>query len=131
MLWALVLKQSDVEYFRMSEFAQSTGQFAVGWKKNETRRRNLLEKLVGIIKRHVRCWIGACVSQQEYDAADSIYRLREFLQPYPVCGVTCVQMAHQWKDRQYHLDHVPIEYVFEGSVATSDGLSGIRKKAHR
>jgi hypothetical protein len=43
---------------------------------------------------------------------DHIYQLREYLLPYALCGLTCVQMTHKWRDAN-HLDYLPIEYVFE------------------
>jgi hypothetical protein len=103
--WSPALEENNLRYFRMSEFAQSVGEFKTGWKKNEDRRRKLLERLVGIIANHIAVWIGICVSQKDYDAADRIYQLREFLQPYPLCGVTCIERRN--------LDYMPMEYIFE------------------
>jgi hypothetical protein len=110
--WSPILKKSGLAYFRMSEFAHSTGQFKSGWKKNEERRRQLLLDLATVIHRNVRCWIGACVSQRDYDAADEIFELHEFLQPYPLCGYTCVELAYKWRELR-HLDYLPMEYIFE------------------
>jgi len=120
--WRLALADNDLRYFRMSEFAQSVGEFKTGWKKNEDRRRQFLERLVGIIANHIAAWIGVCVSQKDYDAADRIYQLREFLQPYPLCGVACIERAHIWRKTK-NLDYMPMEYIFEEGDEYSGQLS--------
>lgn len=113
----------------MSEFAHSTGQFKNVWKDNEERRRRLLLDLVVAIHNNIRCWIGACVSQHDYDAADEVYELREFLQPYPLCGYTCVELANKWREL-HRLDYLPIEYVFEKGDAHVDQLSKMVRQHH-
>jgi len=119
--WTAALRENGLLYFRMTEFAQSTRQFKVGWKANETRRREFLLRLAQIIVDHVACWIGVCVSQKDYDAADSIYQLHEFLQPYPLCGLTCLELAHKWQ-KIHRLEYLPMEYVFEDGDEYSDQL---------
>ena len=110
--WRQALADNDLRYFRMSEFANSFGQFEKGWKRNEKRRREVFTRLTQIVVDHVGCWVGASVSQQAYAAADRIYQLREYAQPFTVCGLTCVGLAHKWQIGQ-HLDYLPMEYVFE------------------
>lgn len=107
-----LLEPNHLKYFRMSEFAHSTKQFAKGWKKNETRRREFLQHLARIVVEHVASWVGVRVSQSEYDAADRIFQMQETLQPYPLCGVTCIELAQQWQLAN-KLDYLPMEYVFE------------------
>jgi hypothetical protein len=120
--WTAALTDNHLKYFRMSEFAHSTGQFAKGWKRNEERRRAFLERLIKIIVRHVKCWTGVCVSPEDYKAADEVYELHEYLQPYALCGLTCVEIAHEWKSWQHHLDHIPMEYIFECGDDYADQL---------
>jgi hypothetical protein len=118
--WRQALADNHLHHFRMSEFAHSVGQFKNGWKGHEAKRRALLERLVGIIAKYVKCWIGACVSQKTYDAADRVYLLREYLHPYPLCAVACVEMAHYWRDRRF--GYLSIEYVFEDGDDHQDQL---------
>jgi hypothetical protein len=40
--WCRILIEFGLQYFRMSEFAQSVGQFRTGWKNKESKRRALL-----------------------------------------------------------------------------------------
>lgn len=110
--WASVLAEEHLEYFHMKEFAPSVGQFAKGWKKNEQRRRKLIQQLTTIIQEYVPYWIAMCVAETDYEQADRIYELREYAQPYPLCGLACINAAHEWRDAQ-HLDYLPMEYVFE------------------
>jgi hypothetical protein len=65
--WKLALSDNGLTYFRMSEFAQSKGQFANGWEGNEDRRRAFLNRLIGIIIPTVKCWIGAAVFLRDYE----------------------------------------------------------------
>ncbi|MGA7870659.1 MAG: hypothetical protein WCA22_07145 [Candidatus Binatus sp.] len=110
--WRQALEDNDLAYFRMSEFAHSVGQFAKGWKRNEKRRQQFFLRLAQIIVNHVACWIGASVSQETYEAADRIYQLHEYSQPFTVCSLTCIDLAHKWRANR-HLDYLPMEYVFE------------------
>jgi hypothetical protein len=120
--WAQALADNNLKYFRMSEFAQSVGQFAVGWKNREDRRRAFLLRLARIIAEHVACWVGACVSQRDYNAADRVYELHEYLQPYPLCGVTCIELAHKWQ-KANKLDFLAMRYIFEDGDQHSGQLS--------
>jgi hypothetical protein len=108
-----VLAEFGIAYFRMAEFAHSVGQFANGWKKNESKRQAFLQRLILIMaKGYISQWLGACISQKAYDTADAIYQLHETLRPYPFCGWACVELAHDWQKKS-NLDYLPMEYVFE------------------
>ena len=96
----------------MSEFAHSVGQFAKGWKRNEERRQEFFSRLAKIVVSRVSCWVGASVSREVYEAADRVYRLHEYTQPFTACGLTCINLANQWQTG-HHLDYLPMEYVFE------------------
>ncbi len=110
--WTQALHDNGLDYFRMSEFAHSSGQFKDGWKNDERRRQELLRRLVGIAAKYVQCWIGVALFRSDYDKADAIYQVHEFLQPYPLCNINCVELALEWA-RTQKLDYLPIEFVFE------------------
>ncbi len=112
--WRAALAEDNLKYFRMSEFAQSTRQFKKGWKNNETRRRDLLQRLVSITIAHVKCWVGrAAASFGEITMdANRVYQLEEYLQPYPLCAEACIDIAREWQNLS-RLDYLPMEYVFE------------------
>jgi|SRR5208282_5813155 len=110
--WRQALKDNDLEYFRMSEFAHSVGQFEKGWKRNESRRQEIFLRLAQIIVNNVACWVGVSVAQEEYEAADRVYQLHEYSQPFTVCSLTCIDLARKWQSSR-HLDYLAMEYVFE------------------
>jgi hypothetical protein len=110
--WKTALDENSLLYFRMSEFAQSTGQFKVGWKNNEKRRRVLLERLTQIMAKHVRYWMGVCIYRSDFDKANKVYQLEEHYHPYTMCGQTCAELAYKWRNNN-HLEYLPIEFVFE------------------
>jgi len=110
--WCSALRDNSLRYFRMSEFAHSTGEFAKHWKGYEKRRQEFFLRLAHIIVDHVAFWVGASVSQRHYEAADQIYQLHEYQQPYTVCGLTCIDLARKWRDAN-HLEYLSMEYVFE------------------
>ncbi len=110
--WKAALAENGLKYFRMSEFAHSTVEFKTGWKKNEDRRRRLLERLAKIATEHIWYWMGVSVYRSEYDKANKIYQLEEYFQPYALCGLTCVEFAHKWREAN-HLDYLPIRCTFE------------------
>src|SRR5260370_7921937 len=85
--WKAVLDAYGLKYFRMSEFAQSTGQFK-GWKDQEQRRIALLDALIGLLKSRALHWFGACVLSSDYDCVDADYQLHEFATKYALCATT-------------------------------------------
>lgn len=111
--WSAALSAEGLQYFRMTEFAHSRGEFAIGdWKHNEERRRIFFRRLAQIIVEHVACWVGVAISRKGYEAADRIYELHEYTQPYTICALTCIDLARKWQAAQ-HLDYLPLECVFE------------------
>ena len=110
--WTEVLEPEGLKYFHMTDFAQSTGQFASGWKYDEGRRRKLIQELTRVICGYVQWFVSSYVLQKDYDAANYVYMLHEYAQPYPLCGLKCIEKAHEWRIAQ-RLDYLPMEYVFE------------------
>jgi len=110
--WKRALDDNGLLYFRMSEFAQSTGQFKIGWKNNELRRRLLLERLTEIMAKYVMYWMGVCIYKSDYEKANKIYQLEENYHPYTMGGQTCAELAYKWRNNN-HQEYLPIEFVFE------------------
>jgi hypothetical protein len=110
--WSEVLASEGLAYFHMREFAHSREQFSQGWGDDENRRRNLIQQLTALIVKYVPYWVASCVLKKDYDEANRVYRLAEYLERYPLCSLTCIQMAHAWRDA-HGWDYLPIEYVFE------------------
>jgi hypothetical protein len=112
--WAKLLADAGVPYFRMAEFAHSTGVFK-DWKGNEGRRRAFLIKAIDIICEHVWVSIAAGVVLPAWQQCNQRYRLdEEDFRPYALCGWTCVDHVRLWcraQRRPYQLGDVLL--VFE------------------
>jgi len=52
------------------------------------------------------------VKQQDWETANEVYEMRENLQPYALCGLTCIQIADNWQ-KASGLDYLPMQYIFE------------------
>ena len=63
--WGQVLKESKLEYFHMTDFENSQGQFS-GWSKEE--KHDLLNKLLPIISEHTFWSVGCVVDRNLFDA---------------------------------------------------------------
>lgn len=109
--WHLTLKEFDVKYFHMKEFAHSVGQFD-GWKNDESKRQEFLVRVKDVIERHVQYWVGAVLIKADYLKVDSDYQLHEHLSPFPLCGFICVEAVERWRKAHNLLDS-SIEYIFE------------------
>lgn len=109
--WNLILKEFDVKYLHMREFAHSVGQFD-GWKNDESKRREFLVSVKDVIERHVQYWVGAVLIKADYLRVDSDYQFHEHLSPFPLCSFTCVEAVERWRKAHNLLDS-SIEYIFE------------------
>ncbi len=69
--WNAVLKQFDVPYFHMREFAHSVDAYAVGWKGKEEKRKAFIDGLVKALLPHAAYWTGACVVRDDYLRVDA------------------------------------------------------------
>ncbi len=65
--WRARLAEDGLTYFHMVDFAQSVEEFSKGWKKDEPRRRRLLNDLLEIIEGHVYHKVGVMVEIKGYD----------------------------------------------------------------
>jgi hypothetical protein len=108
--WRGLLAHNQLEYFRMAEFAHSTGQF-VAWKGDEKRRKEFLEKLIAVINSHCSISIGVFVALEEYGLVNQVHLLNEFMPPYVLCALSCIKKAREYRDR--HHPGESLELVFE------------------
>jgi len=109
--WNLVLEEFGVKYFRMAEFAHSTGQYSE-WKGKEDRRRSFLKKLTSVIRIRVRRSFGLALLLDDYNAVNADFELSERLgHPFPLAGVTCVNMIGAWAENASV--KTPILFTFE------------------
>ncbi len=110
--WAFALAAEGITILHMKEFAHSTGQFAVGWKNDEPRRRRFLQSLHRVIKRRTDRPISATLILSEYKAVDKVYKLHESIgQPYSVTAQLAITLTRKWMKRSHPKDD--ILFIFE------------------
>lgn len=111
--WKGLLEEFKVPYFHMRKFAHSIGPFAP-WKGDEKRRRQFIERLVGILRRRVTVSIGLALLLDAYREVVTPEKVAEFGTPYALCGNLCVRLTGEWAQRRQHDE--PIRYVFESGA---------------
>jgi len=108
--WLARLKIDNIAYFRRSECASNTGQFA-GWdKKPKAKKNKLLRDLIGIINHTTICKTGCIVENRILKATLSQEIETQFhLHAYAFTGIVSVSELYKWRDRE-QID-APIECV--------------------
>ncbi len=100
--WQEVLAGANVEYFRMSEFENSRGQFD-DWEKDE--KETLLNKLLPIIDAHTFWSIGCIVLRQSFDSLLSEDVKRICGDAYGVATLACLRNLGQiWQKHDAWVD---------------------------
>jgi hypothetical protein len=110
--WNEALAIDGIKVFHATEFANSFGEFAEGWKGNESRRRALIQRLLNVLAGTIKWWCGVAVQQSEFNKADVVYELHENFHPFALCGETCIDFALKWRYAN-RLEHLPLKYFFE------------------
>jgi len=110
--WRKRLAADGLTYFRMSEFAQFSGQFSDrdAWK--EPRRRTLLGNLIEIIQAHAYHKFGVSVVNAEFGRLADDMREHFRLTAYVLAGRTCAGHVRQWALEE-RMGQAPIAYIFE------------------
>ena len=110
--WNEALAIDGVKVFHANDYAYSQGEFAHGWKGNETRRRAFARRLLEVLAKRLKWWDAVAVRQTEFEKADAIYQLHENYQPFALAAESCVDWAFKWRDLN-NLDYLPLKYFFE------------------
>jgi len=125
--WRGLLKEFDVPYFHMKEFAPSTGIFK-DWKDKERRRRKFLQRLIDITVANTEQSIAAGVLLNDWRKANRRYKLKENdWAPYALCGRTCVDQVYKWCDEQGHSRN-QVVFMFEDGDEDQNALNNRVKK---
>lgn len=110
--WNEILADVSVKRFHMKDFAHSRGEFE-HLKGKESKRRRLIEQLVGTIRVRVRKSFSCVVILKDFRDVDGKYQLREYLgNPYSFCGRHCAARVRLWA-QHYDYPESQIRYVFE------------------
>ena len=110
--WNEALAIDGIKVFHANDYAYSKGEFARGWKSNETRRRVFARRLLEVLAKRLKWWCAIAVQQTEFEKADIVYRLHENYQPFALAAESCVQWAFDWRVHN-RLDYLPLKYFFE------------------
>jgi len=105
--WNDALAIDGIKTFHANEFASSRGEFAHGWKGNETRRRAFARRLLEVLAKRLKWWYAVAVRQSEFEKADAIYQLHENYSPFALAAESCVDWAFKWRDEN-RLDYLPL-----------------------
>ncbi len=100
--WQEVLSESQIDYFRMSEFEHSRGQFD-GWPK--AAKEELLNKLLPIIHDHTFWSIGCIVLRPWFDSilSDAVKQICG--DAYGVAALACLRHLGQiWQKEDAWMD---------------------------
>jgi hypothetical protein len=110
--WQKRLKEDDISFFQMNQFANSRGQFKDGWKDNEPRRRNLLCDLMEIILEHTFRKFGCVIENRKFREIITDAQLSKWrLDAYSFAGFYCALQVDHWR-RFEKFDDFPL-FVFE------------------
>jgi hypothetical protein len=125
--WRARLAEDGIEFFRMSEFAQSQGQF-VGWDRQETKRRAILSDLSDIIFNHAFRKFGCAVVNKTFTEHFSEKNRHLFrINSYCLAAMTAAATVDNWAESERI--RTPVELVFEdgdeGKGMLMDRMSGI------
>ncbi|MEP6934241.1 MAG: DUF3800 domain-containing protein [Nitrospirota bacterium] len=82
--WKTVLDKFCVPYLHMKEYAHSTGAFQVGWKGEETKRRDFLSSLMDIMVPYVMTYLGATVLIEDFNRLTDSQK-KVLLDPHFMC----------------------------------------------
>ena len=112
--WRKTLSDFGVSYFHASEFNGHTGPFE-SWKDAPDKKAEFLHQLIKVLKRGVNKSFSTTVKQEDFDAVDIQYKLKENCSPYLFGGGACVRKVHTWimKDRP---DKNPLHTIEKGDL---------------
>jgi hypothetical protein len=98
--WNAILEKNGVSALHMTDYVSSKREFA-GWKGDSARRKQFQEALTSCIKRHVNKLFTSGLIIGDYDAANRIYHLDDFVgPPFAVCGHQSLVKLYRWADRK-------------------------------
>lgn len=108
--WTARLARDALPYFRMSEFSGTYSRHYDGW--SETRRRDLLSDLIGLIQSFAYRKFGTCVVNQYLaDGLSPDLKERFLLNAYPLGGRKCAGEIREWILREFRSSSY--ELIFE------------------
>jgi hypothetical protein len=123
--WKQLLLDVGVDALHMRDFNPSLRQFAL-WKDDWKRRETFRNRVVQLIRTHVRRGFAGAVILRDYAKVNATYHLQDrSLKPYPLAALNCVNKGERWRVGHSYIE--PIRYVLEDGMKGKDQISGIMK----
>jgi hypothetical protein len=111
--WQSILDREGLEYFHMTDFAVSRGQFSAGWSDNEERRRRVLAEVWNAIEELDPIFVGAMISLEHYRKEINEH-VREFMRDAYVWAYTyCMGEVFELLKSPSASDVVRVATVFD------------------
>jgi hypothetical protein len=118
--WASTLKEYDVQYLHMKEYAHRRGEFK-GWP--ERKRRALMSKLVWIIKSNVKFRVGVVVPCEAYKLIVGLLDPNDTrLSPFWHCFQYCLRGVVEYCQKHKITDDIAL--VFDENNESSKHATG-------
>ncbi len=112
--WRDRLAQEGLNYFHMVDFAQFAGEFKVGWRDNEPRRRALLRNLIELIERYASRKFGAVVPIEAFKRQSPPEGWETYdLCPYSLAAMHTAANVMRWCIRDGSPQFENISFIFE------------------
>ena len=119
--WKQVLADAEVPQFHMKEFAHSVGGFK-GWRGKEKKRKEFLERLIGIILRRVHKSFCSVVISDAWRRVNHEYPFQETLgHPYSLAGESVVAHIQAWSEERGY--EMPLLFFEDGSKHKGEFIS--------
>jgi hypothetical protein len=124
--WKAILDSEGLEYFHMTDFAASEGQFKEGWKDNEPRRRSLLSRLWDVLEEAMPFFIGVVIPMEHY--RDKMHELHQALirDAYYVAYKHCLDHIAGLLSWDHASDVAEVATVFDNKK----GFKGLANDIH-
>ncbi|WP_041839559.1 MULTISPECIES: DUF3800 domain-containing protein [Acidobacterium] len=110
--WDQILEEFQVPYFHMKEFAHSVGAYSQGWKGENGKRAEFIQRLVAAISRNAMAGFACLVERNVFDRVNEEFQVREYYgNEYALCGRICVSQVRHWLDERG--DKNGVHHIFE------------------
>jgi hypothetical protein len=127
--WKSILAEWGVPKFRMTEFANRSGDYK-DFPKDSAKRRLFIEQLVACVRKHTNKAFSVTVITSAWNLRNEEYHLHENRgNQYCIGSIGCIELAFQWALKG-NPKRVPIEFFFEDGDPGKGELMDHAKRMH-
>jgi len=99
--WTKILRSEGIDLFRMTDFVNNSGDFAIGWKGETQKRKDFIARLMKCLENNVNKAFRATLVIADYNKANKLYELKEFVgRPYALCCMVCTFTLRKWAKKK-------------------------------